>query len=96
MLAPLFTAVPPLATAPALVVVGALMMEGVREVDWRRFDEAIPAFLTVIGIPFTYSIANGISLGLVSWVAIKLLAGRWREVHWLMVVLAVLLILYYT
>jgi AGZA family xanthine/uracil permease-like MFS transporter len=95
VLAPLFTAVPPLATAPALIVVGALMMEGVREVDWKRFDEAIPAFLTVIGIPFTYSIANGIALGLVSWVAIKLLSGRWREVHWLMVVLAVLLVLYY-
>lgn len=95
VLAPLFTAVPPLATAPALVVVGALMMEAVREVDWKRFDEAIPAFLTVIGIPFTYSIANGIALGLVSWVAIKLLSGRWREVHWLMVVLALLLVLYY-
>jgi adenine/guanine/hypoxanthine permease len=95
VLAPLFTAVPPLATAPALIVVGALMMEGVREVDWARFDEAIPAFLTIIGIPFTYSIANGIALGLVSWVAIKLLSGRWREVHWLMVPLAVLLVLYY-
>ncbi len=95
VLAPLFIAVPPLATAPALIVVGALMMESVREVDWKRFDEAIPAFLTVIGIPFTYSIANGIALGLVSWVAIKLFSGRWREVHWLMVVLAVLLVLYY-
>ncbi|HEV8629572.1 MAG TPA: NCS2 family permease [Thermoanaerobaculia bacterium] len=95
VLAPLFTAVPPLATAPALVVVGALMIEGMQGIDWKRFDEAIPAFLTIVGMPFTYSIANGIALGIVSWVIIKLLAGRWREAHPLMIVLAALLVLYY-
>jgi AGZA family xanthine/uracil permease-like MFS transporter len=95
VLAPLFTAVPALATAPALVVVGALMIESLREVEWARLDEAIPAFLTVVGMPFTYSIANGIALGIVSWVAIKLLTGRFKETHVVMVVLAVLLVLYY-
>ena len=60
-----------------------------------RLDEAVPAFLTVVGMPFTYSIANGIALGIVSWVAIKLLTGRWRETHAVMIVLAVLLVLYY-
>jgi len=95
VLAPLFTAVPALATAPALVVVGAMMIESLREVEWRSLDEAVPAFLTVAGMPFTYSIANGIALGIVSWVAIKLLSGRWRDTHAVMIVLAVLLVVYY-
>lgn len=95
VLAPLFTAVPALATAPALVIVGAMMIESLREVDWRSLDEAVPAFLTVAGMPFTYSIANGIALGIVSWVAIKLLTGRWRDTHVVMIVLAVLLVVYY-
>ncbi len=92
---PLLAAVPAVATAPALVVVGALMMRGAGELDWTRPDEAVPAFLTVAGMPFTYSIANGISLGIVSYAAIKLLSGRGREVHPLMYGLAVLLLLFY-
>ncbi len=94
-LTPLFTAVPPVATAPALVVVGAMMMRGAREVDWKRADEAIPAFLTLATMPLTYSIANGISFGIVSWVAIKVLTGRYRQVHPLMAVLAALLVAFY-
>lgn len=58
-------------------------------------DEAVPAFLTLAGMPLTYSIANGISLGIVSWVAIKLLAGRWREVHQVLGGLAVVLAAFY-
>ena len=94
-LTPLFTSVPVTATAPALIVVGALMMRGARELDWSQIDEAVPAFLTVATMPFTYSIANGISIGIVSFVLIKALRGRFREVHPLMYVLAGLLIVFY-
>jgi AGZA family xanthine/uracil permease-like MFS transporter len=94
-LTPIFVAVPGIATAPALIVVGALMMRGVKDLDWKSPDEAIPAFLTIAGMPFTYSIAHGITLGVVSWVLIKLLSGRAREVHPALVALAVLLVLFY-
>jgi adenine/guanine/hypoxanthine permease len=92
---PLVAAVPAAATAPALVVVGAMMMAGARDIDWARPDEALPAFLTVVAMPFTFSIANGIAFGILAWVAIRLLAGRWREIHPLMAGLAAVLILYY-
>lgn len=89
---PVFVAVPPMATAPALVLVGAMMMRGARQVDWQRFDEAVPAFLTLAGMPFTFSIATGLALGIVSWVAIRVLSGRAREVGVRRAVLAVLLL----
>lgn len=94
-LAPVFVAVPAVATAPALIVVGSLMMQGARDLDWRRIDEAVPALLTIGLMPFTYSIANGIAIGILSWVAIKVLIGRAREVGWVMAALAVLLAAYY-
>ena len=94
-LAPLLIAVPAAATAPALVVVGALMMRGTGDIDWTAVDEAVPAFLTVSLMPFTYSIATGISAGIVSWVLIRLLRGRPRDVHPVMLLLAVLLVLFY-
>ena len=92
---PLFVAVPPLATAPALIVVGALMMRGSRDIDWRELDDGLPAFLTIAAMPFTYSIANGISLGVLSWVALKLLRGKWAEVHPVLLALTALLVLFY-
>lgn len=92
---PLLAAVPPAATAPALVVVGALMMAGAREVDWSRPLHGIPAFLTVVAMPFTYSIANGIALGVISYAALALLTGRWREADPLLYVLAALLVAWY-
>ena len=92
---PVITAVPAAATAPALVVVGALMMKGAAALPWDQRDEAIPAFLTIAAMPLTYSIANGIALGIVAYVLLKLLAGKAREVHALMYGLAVLLVLYY-
>lgn len=92
---PIFVAVPAAATAPALVLVGAFMMQGAREVTWDRLDHAIPAFLTTAVMPFTFSIAHGISAGLVSWVAIQAGRGRWREIHpVLYFVVALLLVLY--
>ena len=94
-LMPLVLAVPAVATAPALILVGAMMMRGARDLHWAEFDEAVPAFLTLTAIPFTHSIADGISLGIVSYVPIKLLRGKGKEVHPLMYVLAVLLIVFY-
>jgi AGZA family xanthine/uracil permease-like MFS transporter len=79
--APIFVAVPGAATAPALVVVGALMMRGVADIDWSRYEEALPGFLTMAAMPFTFSIANGLALGIVSWVAIRTLTGRVRDVR---------------
>jgi adenine/guanine/hypoxanthine permease len=93
--APVFTAIPAFATAPALIVVGALMTATVRDVDWTRIDTAVPAFLTMVAMPFTYSIANGIALGIVSFAVIRVLLGRWREVHPILYILAALLALYY-
>jgi AGZA family xanthine/uracil permease-like MFS transporter len=92
---PVITAVPAAATAPALVVVGALMMKGARDIPWDHRDEAIPAFLAMVTMPLTYSIANGIALGIVSYVLLKVLTGKAGQVHALMYVLAFLLVLYF-
>lgn len=92
---PLLASVPALATAPALVVVGALMMRGVRDISWKETEQALPAFLTISLMPLTYSIATGITFGLLAWVGIKLLRGRWREVHPVLWVLAGLLLAFY-
>lgn len=92
---PLITSVPAIATAPALIVVGAMMMKAIREVPWNAFEESIPAFLTMVVMPFTYSIANGIAFGIFSYVLLKVLTGKAKEVHGIMYILAVLLFLYY-
>ena len=80
----------PPATAPALIVVGALMMQVIGRIDWEDVSEAFPAFITVIAMPLTYSIATGIALGFISYPVVKLIAGKGREVHWLVYALAVL------
>jgi AGZA family xanthine/uracil permease-like MFS transporter len=80
-LAPLAAVVPSQAAAPALVAVGFLLMAQVRNIDWTQYDIAIPAFLTIAVMPFTYSITNGIGAGFVSFVAIKLALGKFREIH---------------
>ena len=82
-------------TAPALVIVGAMMMQNVTKIDWDDVSEGIPAFLTIIGIPLFYSIADGMALGFVAYPIVKLLGGRAREVRWLTCVLAALLVLYF-
>ncbi len=89
-LAPLVGAVPSAATAPALIIVGCMMMSTIREVDFNDDAAALPAFLTVIAIPLTYSIANGLAIGVIAYDALKLLTGRGREVSWLVHALAVL------
>ncbi len=93
--APALAAVPAVATAPALVVVGALMMRGVAAVPWDRPADAVPAFLTLAAMPLTFSIANGLALGIVSWVALRLAAGRWREVNPLLAGVAALVVAFY-
>lgn len=92
---PLASLIPDAATAPALIIVGALMMESVRHIDFGDFTESVPAFLTIVLMPFTYSIANGISAGLVVYPLLKLVSGRGREVHWIVYILAVLVVLRY-
>ncbi|GAA2809139.1 NCS2 family permease [Nonomuraea dietziae] len=93
--APLVAVVPYEAAAPALVVVGFMMMTTVREIDWSDFDIAIPAFLTIVIMPFTYSISNGIGAGFVSYVLIQAVKGRSRDVHPLMWAVAGLFVVYF-
>ncbi len=90
LFAPLVQAIPVAATAPALILVGALMMGSLAEVDWREPAEAIPAFLTVIITPLTYSITNGLAFGITSYAALKLVRGQARANDWLVYLLAAL------
>ena len=89
-LAPIFLAIPSFATAPALIVVGILMLDGIFEVDFSDMSEALPAFLTMIMMPFTASIAEGIIFGGISYVLIKVFTGKKNEVSVMMYILAVL------
>ncbi|GAA1927216.1 NCS2 family permease [Nocardioides hwasunensis] len=92
---PLVKAIPSEAAVPALVLVGFLMMQQVTEIDWRDLEVAIPAFLTVVLMPFTYSISVGIGAGFVSYVFLKVVLGKVRDVHPLMWVVAALFVVYF-
>ncbi|MBA2948385.1 NCS2 family permease [Streptomyces himalayensis] len=94
-LTPLLTIVPLQAAAPALVAVGFLMMTQVKHIDWDRYDIAIPAFLTIAVMPFTYSITNGIGAGFLAYVVIKAVLGKAREVHWLLWGASALFLVYF-
>jgi AGZA family xanthine/uracil permease-like MFS transporter len=93
--APLAAAIPGYATAPALILVGALMTESIRRVEWAEFTEAIPAFVTLLATPLTFSIATGLSLGLISYTLVKVAAGRFREISPVIWILTALFILRY-
>ncbi len=95
LLWPLASVIPTAATAPALIVVGALMLEGLRNVDWDDYAVSIPVFLTIVTMPLTFSIANGVSFGVISYAAIKLLSGRGKEVDPLLYAVAALLVARY-
>lgn len=82
-------------TAPALVLVGAMMLSNAAKIDWKDFTEAFPAFLVLLGIPFSFSIADGLALGFISHPLLKLSRGRGKEVPWFMYLLALLLIAYF-
>jgi AGZA family xanthine/uracil permease-like MFS transporter len=93
LFAPLVQAIPAAATAPALILVGAMMMGALKEVEWFDPIEAIPAFLTLIMIPLSFSIANGLAFGIVSHAVLTLVTGRARRKDWLLFVLAALFVL---
>ena len=94
-LTPLYSVVPIEAAAPALVVVGAMMIGQVRDIDFTQFSIALPAFLTIAVMPFTYSIANGIGVGFVSWVVLNAASGGIKKIHPLMWVVALLFVAYF-
>ena len=88
--APFIGIVPPAATAPALILVGSLMLAAITEIHWHDPLVAVPAFLTLVLIPFTYSIANGLGFGIIAWAVLHLAAGKFRRQDWLLYLLAVL------
>lgn len=75
--------------------VAAALVQNVRKIDLSDYSESVPAFLTMIGIPLTYSIADGLALGFISYPIIKFLSGKGKEVKWLMYVLAAVLVVYF-
>ena len=79
-------------TAPALIVVGSLMMSSVAEIAWSDPEVAIPAFLTIMTIPLTYSIANGLAFGFTAFTLLKVLRGKFRQVNWFVYALTALFI----
>jgi adenine/guanine/hypoxanthine permease len=85
---------PPI-TAPALVIVGSMMMRNLSKITWDNYAEAMPAFLVILGIPLCYSIADGLALGFIAYPLVKLLAGQGREVKWLTYVIALVLVVYF-
>lgn len=91
--APAVGAIPDFATAPALILVGALMLGGAARIEWDEPRIAIPSFLTIVTIPLTYSIATGLAFGLISYAVLELATGRGRRQHWMLYVLAVLFLL---
>ncbi len=93
---PLFLSIPAAATAPALVIVGLLMIEPIRSVPFNDFSEAIPAFICIIMMPLSYSISNGITLGLTAYVLINIIIGNIRKISLTMAILGVLFILKFT
>lgn len=93
--APLIGIVPTSATAPALIIVGVLMMGAIKEIDFEDFTEAFPAFMTIAFMPFTFSIADGISAGFLAYPVVKIAAGKYKEVHWFVYILAALSILHF-
>ncbi|MCM0648184.1 NCS2 family permease [Clostridium swellfunianum] len=92
-ISPLFLMIPSPATAPALILVGLFMLEPIKEIDLIDFTEAIPAFITLITMPLTYSIADGIAFGMISYVLIKLATGRLRDIHIATYIISALFIL---
>lgn len=94
-LSPIFLAIPSFATAPALVIVGFLMMQQVTKITWEDMTEAIPAFICIFAMPFMYSISEGIAFGVISYVVLKLVTGKNKDITPLMFVLALVFIAKY-
>ncbi|HHU66754.1 NCS2 family permease [Corynebacterium sp.] len=94
-LTPLYEVVPIEAAAPVLVIVGALMIAQVVDIEWTQFHIALPAFLTIVVMPFTYSIANGIGVGFIAFSLMAVAAGKAKEVHWIMWLVSALFVVYF-
>jgi AGZA family xanthine/uracil permease-like MFS transporter len=94
-LTPLTTIVPSQAATPALVIVGFLLAMQVRFIPWENYEIAIPAFLAIVLMPFTYSITNGIGAAVIAYVLLRAVNGRWRQTHWLLSVIALLFVAYF-
>ncbi|GAA3512948.1 NCS2 family permease [Actinocatenispora rupis] len=92
---PLAKVVPSQAATPALVAVGFLLMTQARNIPWLKFEIAIPAFLTIILMPFTYSITNGIGAGFIAYVVLQVAIGKIRQIHWLLWIVAALFAVYF-
>ncbi len=95
LFSPLFLAIPGAATGPVLFIVGVMMAAPVRDIDWEDYSEAIPAFVTMLLMPLAYSISDGIMLGMVSYVALNALTGKFKKISVMMWVLAILFVLRY-
>jgi hypothetical protein len=95
LFAPVFLGIPSAATAPALIVVGMMMMQPVTKIDWLNYREALPAFLTIILMPVAYSISDGILIGVIAYVLMNALTGKAKDISLTMWILAVLFILRY-
>ncbi|MBM3252130.1 MAG: NCS2 family permease [Candidatus Omnitrophica bacterium] len=80
-------------TAPALIIVGSMMLHPITKIDWKDYSESVPAFLVIIMMPLTFSIATGVAVGFISYASLKLFTGRGKEVSWLVYLLAALFIL---
>ena len=94
-IAPLATSIPAYATAPALLYVACLMARGLTEIEWDDITDSAPAVITAIAMPFTFSIADGIAFGFIAYAGIKLVAGRFRDIHPAVGILAVLFVIKY-
>jgi AGZA family xanthine/uracil permease-like MFS transporter len=95
ILAPIATLIPNAATAPALIIVGLLMVSSISEINFNDFTEGLPAFMCIIMMPFTYSIANGVAAGIIFYTLLKVLTGNYKKVHWMMYLLFVLVAIRY-
>ena len=93
-LVPFAKLVPIAATVPVLIMVGLFMMEPVLKIDLKDVTNALPAFLTIVAILSTYSISNGLMLGIISYTVLKVLTGRWKEISITMVVLTIIFVIY--
>jgi adenine/guanine/hypoxanthine permease len=90
--APVVGAIPAAATAPALIIVGSLMVGVLAEIEWQDPEIAIPAFLTMMTIPLTFSIANGLAFGFTAYTLLKVLRGKFRQVNWFVYALTLLFV----
>lgn len=94
-LSPLAATIPSFATAPALLFVGCLMIRNVTSINWKDYTESIPSLVTVLVIPYTLSIANGVGAGIISYTLLKIICRKRHEINAMLIVLSLLFILYF-